>query len=411
MSEMAVSRNVTGDGGIGAALTALTIGLPIVAVAGTVVGGAWAIKTIINADAEAQADFEQKRQQRLENARQQVESELRARDELARRQAASSLDKMMSESDAARRAALDGYIKSTALKRQTIKTPSPQKTSKEKNFEMDSNALIEECHRLYRRLQHLNPDSAAAHNHLMAEIETSTESTKPDPKRLSLIMDELKLSYGRELTTAVRTRCHQEELAEMLAAADALGCPASFITRIKTTVAAQVITEEEALPLWQDFFELANQIAEKNRRRAISEAAQAAQKFLAELGYEVLDSQSGPLELDQAGYLSTPNPDYLIECRMDSRGGLAFKQVKVAVSETEAIAPLSDYQRQVDLENGRAWCRAHEEMLSKLKAAGYVIDVKFLQEPGKSSLPILINPNKVAAKKAALRPKNEGNAQ
>jgi hypothetical protein len=240
--------------------------------------------------------------------------------------------------------------------------------------------LSAECRRFFRRIQDLNASAAARHASLMEEVEAGTT-----PRRLGLILDDIKLSYGRELTLAARANCLRRELRDMLAASEARAQPEDFQARLRALLSAADLTEEDVLAARREFDDLADTRA---RRAVLENISGEAGKILKEMGYQVMDAEG--LTLDRTQYLATPDPDCRIQCYINSRSGrAAFKQVRVVASEAEAEIPPTDYQKALDRKKGEKWCRTFDLMRDRLNEAGYPIEIMLRREPGQGDLPVV----------------------
>jgi len=254
-----------------------------------------------------------------------------------------------------------------------IKPPVPPPGPEFNDSEKDLGA---ECRRFFRRIQGLNDSAAARHASLMKEVEAGA-----GPQRLNLILDDLKLSYGRELTLAARANCLRQELKDML---DEAG-PEDFQARLRALLASASLTEDEVLAARREFEDLA---AAGAKRAVLETITNETGRILQEMGYQVMDSEG--LALDQTQYLATPDPDCRIQCYINSQSGkAAFRQVRVVASEAEAAAPPSDYQKALDREKGEKWCRTFDRLRERLNEAGYPIEIMLRREPGQGELPVV----------------------
>jgi hypothetical protein len=258
--------------------------------------------------------------------------------------------------------------------------------------ERDLNA---DCRRIFDRLKSLNNSAATRHDSLMKEVEAGT-----DPKRLSLILDDLKLSYGRELTLAARNNCLRREVKDLLAACKAGVHPEDFQAKLRALLGADNLTEEDVQAAWIEFDDLS---AKKDKLALLGNMAGMAGKVLKEMGYQVMDAEG--LTLDHTQYLTTPDPKCRIQCYINSQSGrVAFKQVRVVASEAEAAAPLTDYQKALDRKNGEAWCQTFDRMLDRLNEAGYPIEIMLRREAGHGELPVVTDDLLASGRRQARSP-------
>jgi len=201
------------------------------------------------------------------------------------------------------------------------------------------------------------------------------------PQRLNLILDDLKLSYGRELTLAARTNCLRQEVVDMLGETGTQ----DFQARLRALLASADLTEEDVLAARREFEDLA---AAKAKRAVLETITNETGRILKEMGYQVMDAQG--LALDQTQYLATPDPDCRIQCYINSQSGkVAFRQVRVVANEAEAAAPPSEYQKALDRKKGEKWCRTFDRLRERLDEAGYPMEIMLRREPGQGELPVV----------------------
>jgi hypothetical protein len=151
------------------------------------------------------------------------------------------------------------------------------------------------------------------------------------------------------------------------------------------------ISEKEVTPLRKEYFRLLRQELE-NREREIF--VEETMKTLAAKGYSLLDSKGEKvipkLQPGNTYYLGGINSDYRIKCDVGDDYELKLQQMRVTSSRQEALAPISDYQKAVEKEEGEKWCAILKDIASKLASSDVEVDRVVLREPGEK-IPVIVD--------------------
>jgi hypothetical protein len=236
-----------------------------------------------------------------------------------------------------------------------------------------------EGERLHPVLEGLNPDS-------------------PFPDRLARLREQVKTTWGAVREKAASTAFFREKLSELSeilqVSEDAAGSRegSELIRRCATACGGKFIDREFFMTLYED---ISRFVWSRGEEIADAIFVQKAEKTLAELGYELLTddlSESTDLRVGQIRYLESPYEGYRVMVKVDSKGAVTTRLVRVVADEEEKNAPAAD-QRQKDLETGKKWCRDLDGFFEKMREQGLPLDVTLRREPEEDELLIVVDKN------------------
>jgi hypothetical protein len=238
------------------------------------------------------------------------------------------------------------------------------------------------------------------------------EGVNPDspfPDRLVRLRERVKTTWGALREKAASTAFFREKLLELLAilqaSEDAAGSRegSELIRRCGTACGGKFIDREFFMPLYEDISRFV-----WSRREEIADAvfAQKVEQTLAELGYEMLtddlpaqdSSPSSELRAGQVRVLESPYEGYRVMVKVESKGTVTTRLVRVAADEEEKKKETA-HQKQKDLETGKKWCRDLDGFLEKMRQEGLPLDVTLRKEPEESELLVVVDKNAGGRKK------------
>lgn len=270
-----------------------------------------------------------------------------------------------------------------------ITVTSPVEAPKALNRKTDPLAAARTIHRIigyYEELSNLDPQAALAKKPFMDELD------RPEPDRIPVIEDSLKIALAKAVSQTALTEIYRAELMVMLS--EPPECPEAtdFINRAESLKGKKILSSDDIQKIRQEY-QYCLSLAQKARQReTVLEAAALTQKYLSQMGYEVLDGAG--LGIGQPGYFSAGHPDYRLQGLMSEDGTMTFQFLKVAASRAEAEQPLSDYQKTLDLEKGENFCRIHRKLIKTLEENGLAARSEIIKKPGEGRLAVLIDPKK-----------------
>ncbi|MDR1164363.1 MAG: hypothetical protein LBO66_00555 [Deltaproteobacteria bacterium] len=251
--------------------------------------------------------------------------------------------------------------------------------------------IIEKCLSFHEELDKLYPLAGEDTRHLLAELTPAI-----DLDRLKLIMDNVRSDFAGKYTRLERARRLKDELEGFLEEPLAGEEGRLLSAKAKELMDRPFLETSDLKGVREKYYELK---ALQENAQEIRAAALEAQKFLESKGYRVLGPQG--IEAGKVAFFETGDPDYRVECRADSKGKISFRQLKVAASEEEARASLSDYQKALDQKAGESWCQIQKDLAEKLSETGVSAELEVLARPGQAPLPQLIDPRKATKAVAA----------
>jgi hypothetical protein len=228
----------------------------------------------------------------------------------------------------------------------------------------------------------------------------------PFPDRLVRLRERVKTAWGALREKAASTNFFREKLLELLeilqASEGATGSPeaSELIRRCGTACGGKFIDRELFMPLYEDIARFV-----WSRREEVADAvfAEKVGQTLAELGYEPLTEDlsaqaRSELRPGQVQYLESPYEGYRVMMKVDSKGAVTTRLVRVVADEEEKNAPAA-HQKQKDLETGKKWCRDLDGFFEKMREQGLPLNVTLRKEPEESELLTVVDKNARRRKK------------
>jgi hypothetical protein len=357
---------------------------------------AW-IKTVVSREIRANIakaaeaiKRENERASEEKRLRERVERSLAARDEAAKKASPREL------ADLNQRAlALLALIEPEKAPEPQFATKAPANIALMSVDQEASAKAIRKILGYYEELNKLEPQRAANKKPLLAEL----AKTIP-PERLLTIADSLRSALSRAITLTARSEIHRAELEALRLAQPETPAALELLEEIQGLLEQKTIADEAMAAIREKIRVYQERIAQTQEADLAQQIAELAQKFLADEGYEVMDA--GGLTVGGDCLIAGDRTDYPVQCHLDAKGALTFRQLKVAASREEAEKIPNEYQKALDKERTVAFCRVHERLTQALAKAGFKVEAKELQKAGEGLLPVLVDPRKAAtAKKTA----------
>jgi hypothetical protein len=253
--------------------------------------------------------------------------------------------------------------------------------------------LLDSCLILSEQIKKLNPVAAKAHQSLLARLEGESSVS-----RLSLIQEDLKLSLGREITLAARNSLYREEAMAILAYVAENPFFAAFGRQVEAILSRAILREEDIESIRSMLLSQATEYERMSNEARIMEngrkAASVALEAFSKEGSGLLESPG--IAIGQSLYLSTPSPDFRVEFRLDRKGGLTLKLVRVAADLIEANIPLDSTLMARAASIGEHFRREAYGLVDTLNRSGLSAKVLYVQELGQVDLPVLVDSRKKA---------------
>jgi hypothetical protein len=240
----------------------------------------------------------------------------------------------------------------------------------------------------FEELEQLNPQTAQDKKPLISGLNQDAPMDQ-----LEIANDAIRGTLGREMVAAANSHIYREELKIFLANSPEIPESLDFITLATELISQKVITNAE-MEKARVLFTAAETLAlTAKSQEVVMKTAALTQKFLTQQGYTVLDAQG--LTAGQPGYFGTANPDYRVQCLIDENGVMSFKHMKVHADKSQALSPVSDYQKALDLDQAESFCRLHTKLLDTLENNGLAVkNNNVLIKPQDGQMPIIIDPKK-----------------
>jgi hypothetical protein len=225
----------------------------------------------------------------------------------------------------------------------------------------------------------------------------------PFPDRLVRLRQRVKTTWGALRERTALTTFFREKLLELLevlqASEDAAGSRegSELIRRCGVACGGKFIDRELFMALYED---ISRFVWSRGEEIADALFAQKVEETLAELGYEMLTDEGSSgglslnLEMGQVRYLESPYEGYRVMVKVDARGSVTTRLVRVAGDGEQAAD-----QRQKDLEAGKKWCRDLDGFFEKMRKQGLPLDVKVRKEPEESELMTVVDKSAKVRKK------------
>jgi hypothetical protein len=255
--------------------------------------------------------------------------------------------------------------------------------------EDDFSIRLEKCIFFQEEIVKVSPKAALETSRFLPEL-----SNTIDPGRLELVYDSLRAVLSREISASIRQKALREELGIFLASPPSGDDSAVFLELLQKTLSKETILPEEVEPLRTMYHRL---LSRTEAQKEGLEVLKKVSKFLKGKGYRVLDGEG--LAYGKAAFLEGLSPDYRLELKLDKKGGISLRQLKVAASKEEALLPLSDYQRALDKKAGESLCGTLKELMAVLAKDGVGREMTILSEPGSALLPVMVDPSRKVLQK------------
>lgn len=209
--------------------------------------------------------------------------------------------------------------------------------------------------------------------------------------RLNLIRTQIKITYGKLKEAAVLTSMFKHDFKEFLPLMQRADGAANLCLRMEDLLTAQEISRDQYNEIYKAVKEIYLEQAEAVEEKFFAEKVA---KTLGDMGYSLLDESGAPVENISTGkmnLLNTPYEGYKARITVSHDGKISTRLVRVVGSEAEKNS-VSEYQRQVDIETGKKWCKNLEDFYKKLEAEGIIMGNTILRkEPEQEILDVIVD--------------------
>ena len=279
----------------------------------------------------------------------------------------------------------------------TVFSPKPQK--EEIGME-ERDRLIVEIHDLASRIADLDEMEGERLAPTLARLSADTRF----PERLRSIKRQIKTTLGAVIERAAASAYFRGVLSELRGelekAREAIKSDeaAKLAARCGTLCGGRYIERADFMKLYEDIAKFA---AENGENIVDSLLAGKVKEELESMGYELVGDE---IEPGSVHYLETPYDGYRVMAKIDEKGSLTTRLVRV-IDEDEPALEIPG-QAALDREAGEKWCRDFDKFLSNMNDAGLPLDVTLRKEPDETEL--ITVPVKNARKRAKKSSRRRG---
>jgi hypothetical protein len=224
----------------------------------------------------------------------------------------------------------------------------------------------------------------------------------PFPDRLVSLRDQTKTAWGGLRARAALTVLFREKLGELLDLLQASQDAASsregseLVRRCDTLRGGKFIDRALFMTLYEDVRRFV-----WTRGEEIADAffAQKVERALSEMGYELLtddlpgQEDAAVLQAGRVSYLESPYEGYRVMVKVDSKGVVTTRLVRVVEAEEKNAESASAAQEQKDRETGKKWCHDFDGFLEKMQEQNLPLDVTLRKEPEETELLTVVDKN------------------
>jgi len=205
-----------------------------------------------------------------------------------------------------------------------------------------------------------------------ASYERFEDITTQSKEKLQMVLDSIKLDYGKAKEIAIWSDIYKEDLAKLAS----LELSAEVQERISLLQKQERITKEA----FQSIADEVNAIILAQQERAI--LIEALKDNLGTMGYSVVDEASTirKLENGEIIYLDTDEEDYKIMLKLSDEMKISTRVVRIVATQ-EAKENVTSYQRQEDIEAAKKWCSSYDRLTNLLRVNGIEVDTTLRVEP------------------------------
>lgn len=244
------------------------------------------------------------------------------------------------------------------------------------------------------------------------EIKTKLDNLDDiqDINNLTLIKDQISLEYYNLLNNIIYTDAYKERIQGYLNILDSLENVyktdinfkkyypyyEAIFKKIKMKLTdilnQKYITKQEALDIEKEFLDTVSLIEKSIELEYIKDTLKfRLNDILRDIGYSVIEQEL--IEKFYKGeviYIDTIyGSNYKVQAKF-SEGKLSLRLVKVFETQKD-IDNLTDYERQMDFEVAKNWCKDLDKIIEKLKDNGILIETIKRIEPSESQITYIVN--------------------
>jgi hypothetical protein len=240
------------------------------------------------------------------------------------------------------------------------------------------------------------------------------KADSPFPDRLASLRDQMKTAWGALRERAASTAFFRDKLEELLGVLQASQNAADsregseLIRRCGAMRGGKFIDRALFMTLYE---EICRFVWARNEEIADAFFAQKVEQALSEMGYELLSDElpdeapqlelegQAALQTGQIHYLESPYEGYRVMLKVDSKGTVTTRLVRVVESDDEANNKANDDknasadQKQKDREAGGKWCHDFDGFLEKMREQNLPLDVTLRKEPDETELLTVVDKN------------------
>lgn len=241
--------------------------------------------------------------------------------------------------------------------------------------------IKEEIYTFSNKIKNLDEEVFSELNILIEE----TNESKYE-QRLAIIMDQIKLKYGKLKEQIAETNVYKYNLVKLMGVISNFRGSEELLNQITSLLLNKYIDKN-------NFDELSRRLNEFVAHSQNTELIKAkksefigkVKNTLEGLGYGVIDDTQEKqdiipkLEKGEIVYLDTEWKEYKIMLKIDEKSQIATRMVKFVSSEDEKTN-VSTYQRQKDAEITKKWCKDYDRFLENMKDQGVNLDIKVRKE-------------------------------
>jgi len=190
--------------------------------------------------------------------------------------------------------------------------------------------------------------------------------------RLKMILDSVKLDYGKAKELYIWTKIYKENLIKLtrLELGDV----------IKKEISLLLNSERIHKEQFESVAYQVNKIIIQKQQQAV--IIENLKKNLHSLGYGIVDEieiLDEKLENGEVVYLETDDKDYKIMLKLNKNLGITTRVVRMVATQEEKET-ISSYQRQKDIESAKKWCTNYDKLTNLLAKNGIILNTKLRLE-------------------------------
>lgn len=293
--------------------------------------------------------------------------------------------------------------KELSLKQQLSKIEVINKEKDDYKQELQKEQLIQKIQEVVQNIKQIDKD-------YNIQINVSNLKEVTDINNLELIKNQVSLEYYNLLNNTIYTKGYKEKIKGFVNILDSLennykinpnfskyypyyeAIFKRLRIKLNDILNSKYILKEEALIMEQEFLDTIALVEKNIELEYIKDTIKEEfNNILNDIGYDVIEQDLiEKFYQGQVIYIDTIyGQNYKVQAKLED-SKLFLRLVRVFKDQKE-IENLTDYEKQMDFEISKNWCKDLDKIIEKLKDKGILMDMIKRIEPEESQLTYIVN--------------------